>query len=360
MLVGELKNLIKKYNADELQRLIVELYKTMPKQLRETRGIDLLLEQGPDHIKRIKSIQSEKPAVDIVDLRASAETFLENAWQQNYMAPNRTIAKKDRPKWRFIVLDFFKKLQTVPADSDDGRTATELMVRLYQMLCHACAYYLFRTDDPFRSVGIVQTETLDIIVQRILLGGITPARISQVIELVIDGKVDRETLPEQLIETALNQFKTPDLRELALTEANRIIDKHGEKRLPKQADFMVRNAWNKKHNLLVTVIFSLLIRQSEMDKAIQYFNNNYREDNKEILLYVLLRSLRERDLKDHWLREYELAVKRGVKPRPWLRQLQRFIQKNDRFPAVQERMPEDSDDDKDSDSGNKVIYVISR
>jgi hypothetical protein len=360
MLVSELKNLIKSYGTDDLQRVILELYKAMPKQLRESKGIDQLLEQGPDNYKHAKRTQIDKPTVDIDGLKDSVEIFLDNAWQQNYMAPNRSVAKKDRPKWRFIVLDFFKKLQAVPADSDDGRIATDLMVRLYQMLCHACSYYLFRTNDPFHSVGIVQTETLDIIVQRILLGGITPARISQVIELVIDGQVDRETVSEQLIETALNQFKTPDLRELALAEASRIIEKHGEKRLPRQADFMARYAWDKKHNLLVLVIYSLLMRQSETDKAIQYFNTNYREDNKEILLYVLLLSLRDWDLKDHWLREFDLAVKHGVKPRPYLRQMHQFIQNNGRFPTRQERMPKDNDDDKDSDKGDKVVYVISR
>jgi hypothetical protein len=40
--------------------------------------------------------------------------------------------------------------------------------------------------------------------------------------------------------------------------------------------------------------------------------------------------------------------------------MHQFIQNNGRFPTRQERMPKDNDDDKDSDDGDKVVYVISR
>ena len=46
--------------------------------------------------------------------------------------------------------------------------AAELLEKLYRMLCYSCCYYLFNTEDPFRSVGIEQTEIYDMVASKLL------------------------------------------------------------------------------------------------------------------------------------------------------------------------------------------------
>lgn len=43
MLVSELRKLLKKYKEEDLRLLISEMYKAMPKKLREEKDIDALL-----------------------------------------------------------------------------------------------------------------------------------------------------------------------------------------------------------------------------------------------------------------------------------------------------------------------------
>ena len=87
-------------------------------------------------------------------------------------APNSFIHKKERLKWRFIVKDYIKDLQSISVDGKEGKDATDLLEKLYGMLCYACCYYIFNTDNPFRSIGIGQAVLLDLIITRKLGNGL--------------------------------------------------------------------------------------------------------------------------------------------------------------------------------------------
>jgi hypothetical protein len=56
------------------------------------------------------------------------------------------------------------------------------------------------------------------------------------------------------------------------------------------------------------------------------------EDSEEVKLYVLLSLLFSYQVKDYWLREYEDAVKRGVKVREQLQKMHRRITEKGEFP----------------------------
>ncbi|MEZ0118499.1 UNVERIFIED_ORG: hypothetical protein ABRZ91_002456 [Heyndrickxia coagulans] len=43
---------------------------------------------------------------------------------------------------------------------------TDLLEKLYEMLCYGCGYYIFNTDNPFRSIGMEQVELFDILLKR--------------------------------------------------------------------------------------------------------------------------------------------------------------------------------------------------
>ena len=70
----------------------------------------------------------------------------------------------------------------------------------------------------------------------------------------------------------------------------------------------------------------------EYENGIKYFNENNVERDKEVSLYILLDLLLEYELKEYWLREYDEALKKGVKPREALQKTYKYIQENDKSP----------------------------
>ncbi|WP_100489128.1 hypothetical protein [Sporolactobacillus pectinivorans] len=95
-MVSELRQHLKKYSDDDLRLIIAEMYKSMPKGLREENGIDLLL-QDPHSVSnagRIRKNQEQK--IGIVDLKNEIDQFVQNAYKSYYYAPNRSITKKER------------------------------------------------------------------------------------------------------------------------------------------------------------------------------------------------------------------------------------------------------------------------
>ncbi|KYC59615.1 hypothetical protein [Heyndrickxia coagulans] len=45
MRVTELRKLIEKYSKDDLSKIIVELYKSIPKKVRDEKTVDMMLER---------------------------------------------------------------------------------------------------------------------------------------------------------------------------------------------------------------------------------------------------------------------------------------------------------------------------
>lgn len=336
MLVSELREIIKKYNVEDLKLIISEMYKSMPKKLREDKDIDEMLKDVHAFMNIGKVEKSSSKQVNIIDLKREIDQFIDFAYKQYYYAPNNYVHKKERPKWRFKVKAFIKDLQGIPLDGEDGQIATELLQKLYEMLSYACAYYIFNTEDPFRSVGIEQTLSINIVLSRILGSGISKDSVKRAIELVINSRVDRETLPSYLIMELINNLKTTDSKEIAIQQC---ISVKAELKKPKQDER--KKLWLsdssdyqhiEKSNNLTEMVFRLNMSLNEYDEGIRYYNENCIDRDKEVTLYKLLGLLLEYELKDHWLREYELALKRGVKPRETLIKTQKYIVENDKLP----------------------------
>ena len=83
---------------------------------------------------------------------------------------------------------------------------------------------------------------------------------------------------------------------------------------------------------MVEMVFELNIALCEHEKAIKYYNENYVKLDSEVSLYILLRLLFKHELKAYWLREYDEAVRKGVKPREALQRMYKYIQENDQLP----------------------------
>lgn len=339
MLVSELKDILKDYQEEELRLLAVELYKAMPKGVKEDKEIDTLVREGKELLHKKKGQKAPKKPVDINSLKEEIEEFIANAYQQNYFAPNRVIPKKERPKWRFKVKAYVKDLQSVPAEGPEGLLAAELLGKLYTMVAYSCSYYLFSTEDPFRSVGIGQSEFLEIALTKRFAHGLDREAVKAGFNLTMAEGMDRETLEDELFHTLIMTLKTPDAKEMALEETIKQKEEldagwraasGGKKRSYgySSAEF----GYKEKGNHLVELALLLYLALCDYDEGIAYFKKNYQGEGREILLYVLLRYLYFGDLKEYWVREYEEAVKKKIKPRESLQKVYTYIKENGEFP----------------------------
>lgn len=124
ILVNELKNGIKKYDKKELEFIIVSLYKCIPKKVKEEYDIDSYI-KNIDINKKTDVVKKEIPFDEIYN---EIIYFIKCIDLGYYCSPNRVIAKKDRSAWRFKVKRFYKKLNKISPDSENGSIATSLLI----------------------------------------------------------------------------------------------------------------------------------------------------------------------------------------------------------------------------------------
>jgi len=295
MKVDELRKAIEKYDAAELKEIVVSLYKAIPKNRRESDGIDELLLNF--RMERGKSAKKDAP-IYINRLKAEVEQFIEYADMQYYFAPNRYVRREKRSKWRFEVKRFIRDLLSV--GGCDSEEAARLLASVYQMLCYACDYRVFSTENPFSAVGYSQSVLLKLVIGKIFYSGLDEAAIKKAVFLTLDSRVDRETLHAELFLILISTLRTPDAKEQALAQCE-----------------AYREEYRQEEHLNYAIELYLLLKFSlhEFDEGIRYFKKNYAERNKEAALYRLLSFMADDEFDDMWIREYESAVKKGVRPR---------------------------------------------
>ena len=62
------------------------------------------------------------------------------------------------------------------------------------MLCEACNYYLFSTDDAFRSVGWQQPDLFQMVVKKTFGDGYSREKVSALLLYSVSGGLSRESL----------------------------------------------------------------------------------------------------------------------------------------------------------------------
>lgn len=334
MKITELKRSIEAYPEKRLQLLVAEMYKAMPKKLIEEKNIDRLVLHTYETLEEQKKAKKSAEFPDFDSLTGETETFIQHAYRQNYYASNKEIPKKDRPKWRFIVKRLTDQLVAAGRQPEYAAKASSLLDQLYVMLCQASDSYLFNTDDPFNSVRIAQPDYFRYVLTLKADSKQPQVWVREAIQLIANEGTDRFTLPETLIEAALEFLHTVPHKEIAVEQCDRLL-----KELEAEETVQPRSAWGSDYrlketrNCLQLMQFFCRIRLHEYDLAIGEFKRTYMySDSPEVELYVLLQYLYSFDLKDYWLREYEAAVNNGIEPRKQLRRVYRCIGETGRFP----------------------------
>lgn len=190
MKVQELRDMIKGSDRALVEKAFVESYKQLTKRQKE---------DADDLIRAVLSGENagtgqKKETVSFQELSAEIKTFLENAKAGNYYIPNRIIPKSQRPKWRFHVKRYIKELEKIQTESEYYQEAVNLLRDIYSLLCTACNFYLFSTEDPFRSVGWAQNELYRLLVSKTFADGYTRENIMAMSVAACTGGISRISL----------------------------------------------------------------------------------------------------------------------------------------------------------------------
>ena len=83
MKVKELRDTIKQYNVDDLNKIVVELYKRIPKQVKENYEIDDFI----INVKEEKKLVKEEKKIDFQEFVKEINYFLQCARMGLYVSP---------------------------------------------------------------------------------------------------------------------------------------------------------------------------------------------------------------------------------------------------------------------------------
>lgn len=313
MKTAKLKAVIGNLSERELRLIIINLYKAIPKRLKDEKSIDSLITHPESFITHRRRKEKEIP--DIEELQDETKQFITYAYNQYYFAPNQFVHKRERPKWRFIARRLYKSLISAASVEENLPVAARLLEKLYIMLCYSCRYVLFSAYDSFNSVGISQADFFEGVLNLKYKAEKPEEFVESAIRLMINNGLNRYTLYEDLMDVVLKMLKTPDLKNIAIEKCNQI-----RRKLQSKPHKISAYQYNKMLANLAIMGFLCYVRLYEYQEGIDYFKKEHKEKDEEIKLYILLRLLKRRELSKYWKQEYELAVKNGIRPRKELQE----------------------------------------
>lgn len=331
MKVGEVRTKLKAYKKDELQQLIVEMYKAIPKEVRENKEIDQLID-NPNYLKQKK--RSEKQHYENMDffaVKQDVESFIEHAYQQYYIAPNRMVPKKERSNWRFTAKRLIDQVLAFTTHPNYKEKSVELYQEIYQLLCYASSHYVFASDEPFSTLKTTQADFFEQIILLKKRIEDPDKWISDSLKLVLDHDLDRYTLKIELLAILLEALNNAPLKERAIEIAEVLLREKRSKigRINKKT---IKYHDEQYLNTLVEMIFITKSELGEYKDAIAFFQKYYLAIREEIKLYVLLDFIEADQRIEEWLEVYEDAVKKKVEPREVLEYKYKYIKKEKAFP----------------------------
>ena len=332
MKVSELRNKLKNRKIDELQLLIVEMYKAVPKAVREAKGIDQLIDD-PSAFKKKKSNASHiSKQLDFPAVEAEVQLFIKNAYDHNYIAPNRIISKKERSGWRITAKRLIDEVAVFSNHPDHYKAGLVLYEELYKLFCYASSYHVFVSEHPFRTLKIEQADFLKRIILLKKKFEYPDKWVTESLTLILENEVDFETLPSVLLEVLMEALDNAPLKEKMIDIAEKLLQ---EKQLEMKHTEQIHDKYLHEEyiNNLVEIIFKTKSLLGENEEAVGFYKQNYINTTAEVKLYILLNWIMDFQRLENWLEVYEKAIKRKIKPRDILQRTYEYIKSHNEFPA---------------------------
>ena len=338
MLAADLKKALESYSKADLVLLATELYRVMPKKERDAKELDAMISDFQAHQEKKKKAKTEPQVKPIGALEPQVTLFLEYAYQQYYMAPNRFVRKPDRPKWRSLANAYAKELQQYPTDTEDGKTATQLLEKLYRMLGYASHYHLFPTSTPFKAVHIDQAKFFDIVVTRMLSQDNSAAGLRACLKMMMETQLDQYTWTMEVSEVMVARLKTNDLREMACEQATLLMEEVNAPLalLRAKSGMYSDRAYQLEDqiSMLLRFLFPVLSHLGETERAIALYRRFGRRQAGTVPTRPLLDLLEAVDKPILWAREYDKAVAKKTNFGDAYAEVREVIRETNAFPDV--------------------------
>lgn len=295
MKVNELREILKKYNKEEIEKIVVELYKKIPKRTKEDNDIDGFITNFSLNSK----VKKEEEVINMEELEKEVNYFLQCANNNLYCEPNKIIPKAERSKWRFKVKTFYKKLNSFDPLTEDGIKATELLRDLYKILSYGSNYLTFSNWNTFGAIQIPQGTFLNNIVRRKLLTGITEENMAFCVKM-LSYEYDPQGWHEEVLEGFRICLETKDAKELAIELIEEQVQNLKEK-------IYGSNKYRQTEiiNYSVKCAARIYFDQEQIEEGISFFKTYYIESSEEIKEYILLEIIYKYEFYEAWIKEYE-------------------------------------------------------
>ncbi len=284
MKVAELREKLSKLKKEDVIKIASEFYKLIPKAKKEDYKLDDYINNPTVKKKKVESF------ISLDELEFDINEFVINAKEQYYLIPNSVISKKERPKWRFKVKNWYKELTNKRRKDKNLEKQTELLIKLYELLCEACAYIYFSGENPFRSVGIEQIDFFKIIVNLVQEDNGKADTIKKLTDLIVNNYVDRETLYSELMEVLFDTFDNTGLKYRGIEVVEKNIKFATEDLIVNKVKPFSTERYYKirKINNLTEMGLHLYLGLYEIDAGIKFYNKYYKEQSDEVKLYILV------------------------------------------------------------------------
>ncbi len=300
MKVVEIRNELKKYNMEEKDKIIIELYKRIPKRVKEEYDID-------GYLKNIKVNENTKKEKEVKltfdELASEVNYFLECAWNELYSEPNRIISKSERSKWRFKAKKYYKELSNIDINSEYYDESNKLLIELFKVLSRGTNYLLFSNWETFRAVQISQEDFFDLIMKRVLVN-FNKENLETIVKLLEVDKDPYGSLYKVIYNVFLNNLTSNNQLEMALEIIKKEVDDLNIQVIElskKGKEYDLK----EKCNYFVLTILDIYIRLEDVNKGIEYFDKYYKAYNNEMKTYDLLEELEDNEAYQEWISVYE-------------------------------------------------------
>jgi len=294
MKITEFKETIAKAQKEDVLKIAVECYKAVAKDQKD---------ELDDKI--FAMVNGQEPQINVKKLLEDVKVFISEANEGYYFRPNRVVSKEARSKWRFTVSKYIKALLSVPVDSPDAGAVADTLYRLYSLLCKACVYAIFRTQDAFPAIGWGQ-QTLFKEIAKFGLSLNREDELRKIISLSINEGCSRMNLPE-------NQH-------LVLLSENLIQKQMYDKALQiiysLQKEFKAKSSSyseQRKYEITCSFIYSINILRGNIIEGYDRFQKEMTHRPEDNLYYALINGF-VNNSPEIWLQIYKHAVSSGVKP----------------------------------------------
>ena len=277
MLVSEIRKELRKYNHKELENIMLELYKTIPKKKKEEYNID-------DYIKNVSIKNKEKKIVNLpfIDLKKEIIYFLDCVDNGYYSSPNRIISKKERSSYRFKIKKYYKALIDISIDSKDFLEATNLLVEIFKRLSIGSNRLLFVNWETFKALGVAQDEYYDVIIKRILSLGYTLENLKFCVDLLEISK-DPYELSYYMFKVFIENLKILDDKLLAIDIINTKVEGFNtEIKAIKDRYSNEKYKLEEIENCFVKCSLEIYCDIDEATKGIKYFDKYYTGEEKKL------------------------------------------------------------------------------